>query len=205
MAITNYTNLQEAIKNWLNRDDLTDQIPDFIGLVETDLNRQVRHWRMEQRSTAVFDTRYTLLPTTFLEAVRLHLDTDERPIELLTALALQTRRMQNQDTKGKPQYYAIIDGQIEVWPTPDADYTGELFYYTKVPELSSSNTTNWVLDHFHDVYLYGALMHASPYIVDDQRAQTWSALYQRGIDGINSNNNKAKFGGSGLRLQINTY
>jgi len=30
-------------------------------------------------------------------------------------------------------------------------------------------------------------------------------LYQSAIDGINSNNDRAKFGGSGLRMQINTY
>lgn len=205
MAITNYSELKAAIANWLNRSDLTSVIPDFITLTESDLNRQVRHWRMEQRSTATFDTRYTLLPTNFLEAVRLHLDTDERPVELLTALSLQKRRQENQDTLGKPQFYAIIDGQIEVQPSPDAAYTGELFYYTKVDALSDLNTSNWVLEYFPDVYLYGALMHSAPYLVDDARSGTWAALYQRGIDGINSNNDAAKFGGSGLRIQVNTF
>lgn len=205
MAITNYTELKSSIANWLNRDDLTTVIPDFISLAEADMERKIRHWRMEQRSTASLDARYTQVPQGFLEAVRFHLDVDERPIELLTPLTLQQRRQSNADTKGKPQFYAIIAGQIEIWPTPDATYTGELYYYTRIAPLTDSAPTNWVLQFFPDAYLYGALVHSAPYLVDDQRTGTWAALYQSAIDGINGNNDKAKFGGSGLRMQINTY
>ena len=145
MAITNYTELKSSIANWLNRDDLTTVIPDFISLAEADMERKIRHWRMEQRSTASLDARYTQVPQGFLEAVRFHLDVDERPIELLTPLTLQQRRQSNADTKGKPQFYAIIAGQIEIWPTPDATYTGELYYYTRIAPLTDSAPTNWVL------------------------------------------------------------
>lgn len=205
MAITTYSELKTSIANWLNRDDLTSVIPDFISLTESDVNRNVRHWRMEQRATATLDARYTTLPTDFLEAVRFHLSVDQRPIELLTPLALQMRRENNNDTQGKPQFYAIIAGQIEVWPTPDASYTGELYYYSRTPALSDSNTTNWALTYFPDLYLYGSLSHSAPYLVDDARIGTWAALYQNAINGINSANDKAKFGGTGLRMQVNTY
>jgi hypothetical protein len=205
MAITTYAELKTAIANWLNRDDLAAVIPDFIALAEADMDRKVRHWRMEQRSTASIDARYTELPQGFMEAVRFHLDVDERPVELLTPLALQQRRQGNSDTQGKPLYYSIIAGQIEVWPTPDAGYTGELYYYSRTTPLDDSNASNWILQYFPDAYLYGALVHSAPYLVDDQRATVWASLYASAIDGINSNNDKAKFGGSGLRMQVNTY
>lgn len=205
MAITTFSELKTSIANWLNRDDLTSVIPDFISLAEADIERKVRHWQMEQRSTASLDARYTQLPPGFLEAVRFHLDVDERPIELLTPLALQQRRKNNNDTTGKPQFYAVIAGQLEVWPTPDATYTGELYYYQRVTPLSDATPSNWILQFYPDTYLYGTLVHSAPYLVDDARAATWAALYQSAIDGINSNNDRAKFGGSGLRMQINTY
>ena len=53
--------------------------------------------------------------------------------------------------------------------------------------------------------LLSGKVHSAPYLVDDARAATWAALYQSAIDGINGNNDRAKFGGSGLRMQINTY
>lgn len=34
MAISNYTELQTAVANWLDRDDLSARIPEFIGLCE---------------------------------------------------------------------------------------------------------------------------------------------------------------------------
>lgn len=207
MALSTYSELKTSISGWLNREDADTiaKIPDFIALAETDINRKVRHWRMEQRSTATLDARYTQLPPGFIEAVRFHLDVDERPIELLTPLALQQRRLGNSDTSGRPQFYAIIAGQIEIWPTPDADYTGELYYYSKTDALSDVTATNWILEHFPDAYLYGALMHSAPYLVDDARTTIWASLYQTAIDGINANNEKAKYGGSGLRMQVNTY
>ena len=148
MAITTYTELKTSVANWLNRDDLTSVIPDFISLAEADIDRKVRHWQMEQRSTASLDARYTQLPPGFLEAVRFHLDVDERPIELLTPLALQQRRQGNNDTTGKPQFYAVIAGQLEVWPTPDTGYTGELYYYQKITPLSDAAPSNFILQPF---------------------------------------------------------
>ena len=45
MAITTYAELKSSIANWLNRDDLTSVIPDFISLAEAQIARDVRHWR----------------------------------------------------------------------------------------------------------------------------------------------------------------
>lgn len=160
---------------------------------------------MEERATANIDARYTQLPSGFMEAVRFHLDVDERPIDLVTPVYMQTKRQGNADTTGRPQVYSVIAGQIEVWPTPDTTYTGELYYYARTAGLSDSNTSNWILEYFPDAYLYGALVHSAPYLVDDARTQVWASLYNNAIDGINGNNEKAKFGGSGLRMQVNSF
>ena len=39
MAIGTYAELQTAVANWLDRDDLTDRIPEFIALAEAKMNR----------------------------------------------------------------------------------------------------------------------------------------------------------------------
>jgi hypothetical protein len=206
MAITTYSELKTSVANWLNRDDLTSVVPDFITLAEADMNRKIRHWRQEKRSTAEIDTQYSAIPADFAEAIRFYLTADNTsPLELISQSEMVDQRYQSADTSGKPRYYAITAGEIEVFPTPDGTYDAELYYYSRIAELSDSNTSNWVLEYFPDVYLYGALMHSSPYLKDDARVTVWASLYQAGIDAIMLETESFKFGGSGRRLTIRSY
>ena len=206
MAITTYSELQAAIGNWLNRSDLTANIPDFIDLAEADMCRRLKHWRMERRSTATFDTQYSALPSDFIEPVRLFITSgDTYKLEAESQAQLLDRRAAAANATGRPEYFAITAGSIEVFPTPSDSYTLEMLYLSKIPALTSSNTSNWVLQYFPDCYLYGALMHAAPFLEEDQRLGIWGALYDKAIDAINSENESAKFGAAGLRVKIRSY
>ena len=206
MAITNYTDLQSTIADFLNRDDLTAVIPTFITLAEAEFNRRIRHWRMENRATAEVDSQYSAIPADFLEPIRLHLETSNyRTLELVSQTDMQSMRMRNLDTSGEPAYYTLTQGEIELYPTPDATYDLEMNYYARIPALSGSNATNWLLTYFPDAYLYGALAHSAPYLGEDARMATWAALLQNAIDGIIREGEQAKFGGTGRRMKIRAY
>ena len=81
MTITNYTQLKTAIADFLNRDDLTSAIPTFVSLAEADMNRRLRHWRMQVRSTAEIDAQYSAFPADWMETIRFQI-TDQTPSEL---------------------------------------------------------------------------------------------------------------------------
>jgi hypothetical protein len=206
MAITTYAELKTSITDFLNRDDLDTVAPTFISLAEADLQRRVRHWRGEKRSSAEIDTQYSAIPADFLEAIRFYITGgDTRPLELISQAELLDRKFKNLNTSGQPAYYAITAGEIEVYPVPDATYTSELYYNSRIPALSDSTTTNWLLEYYPDAYLYGSLVHSAPYLKEDARLQTWAALYQNAVDAINSESESSKFGGSGRRLKIRSY
>ena len=206
MAITTYAELQSNITDFLNRDDLASVTPTFISLAEADMQRQVRHWRQEKRSTAELDTQYSAIPADFLEAIRFYITSGEsRPLELISQFQLLDRKYQRANTSGEPAYYAITAGEIEIFPAPAGTYTAELYYNARIEPLSDSNTSNWMLEYFPDAYLYGSLIHSAPYLKDDSRLQIWAALYQSAIDAINMSGEKAKFGGSGRRMKIRAY
>jgi len=206
MAITTYTELQSAITDFLNRDDLSSVAPTFISLAEADIQRRVRHWRMEKRSTAELDTQYSAIPADFVEVIRMYITSgDTKPLELISQGELLDRKRKNLNTSGSPSYYAITAGEIEVFPVPDGTYDLELYYISRIPALSDSNTSNWLLEQYQDAYLYGALVHSAPYLKDDARTQMWAALYQSAIDAINLEGEKSKFGGSGLRMKVRAY
>ncbi len=206
MPITTYAELKTNIADFLNRDDLASISSTFISLAEDDLNLRLRHWRQEKRSTAEIDTQYSAIPADMLEIIRFYTTSgDTRPLELISQAEMLDRKFRNLNTSGQPAYYALTAGEIEVYPVPDGTYTSELYYYSRIPALSDSNTSNWVLDYYSSAYLYGSLIHSAPYLKDDARIQVWAALYQSAIDAINAESEKAKFGGSGRRMKIRAY
>jgi len=99
----------------------------------------------------------------------------------------------------------MTDGSIELLPTAAADRTLGMVYYASPASLSDSNTSNWLLTYYPDAYLYGALIHSAPYLADDSRIQVWAALLKSAIDGINSDSDKATYGGTGHKMKIRSY
>ena len=206
MPIENYTELKSSIADFLNRDDLTSTIPSFIALAEANFNRKIRHWRQEKRSTAIVSAQYTAFPSDFMEPIRFSLTSDNtRRLEMVGQGTMMEMRENNKDTSGIPQFFAITDGSLELFPTPASDHTVEMVYYGKPAALSDSNATNWLLTYYPDAYLYGSLMHSAPYLADDGRIQIWAALLQAAIDGINQDSEEAKFNSAGQRIKIRSY
>jgi hypothetical protein len=202
MTITSYATLQTQVGDFLNRADLTAQVPVFIQLAEASMNRRLRHWRMEKRSLATFDAQYTRLPTDWAETIQFDLHSTPPQRIMLSSHADMSARRYACNTAGKPRYYAMVGDDIEVYPTPDEGYTAEMVYYAKIPALSDTNTSNWLLEHAPDAYLYGALLHSAPYLQEDPRVQVWGGLYKDAIDGLNAESIAAKHSGTGLKRAI---
>jgi hypothetical protein len=202
MTITTYATLKTAIADFLNRDDLTSVVPTFIRLAESRISREIRHWRMETRSTAQLDTQYSAIPADYLSPIRLQItDAPTSEVSPISTAQLLQLRGDREDRVGRPVHYALTAGGIELFPTPDETYNASLVYYARVPALSDSTTTNWLLTEAPDVYLYGALVHAAPYLKDDARIQIWEAFHAQAIDNLNTSSSDAKYGGSGLVMR----
>jgi hypothetical protein len=203
MSITTYAELKSAAADFLNRDDLTSVISTFVTLAEADIQRKLRHWRMEKRSSAEIDTQYSAIPADWVETIRFYVTSGQTsPLSLISQSEMLQRRMETGNVAGRPLYYASTGAQLELFPTPNATYDAELLYYSKLDTLSDSTTSNWLLEEAPDVYLYGTLMHSAPYLKDDQRIAIWAGLYQAGIDTLNSASDSAKYSGSGLKMKI---
>ena len=205
MAISNYSNLQTTIADFLNRDDLTAAIPTFIQLGEAQMNRDIRHWEMEARVSGQQSQgdQYMQLPADWLETIRFHLTSEGTDaVELASLASIADKRAAVEDQAGRPRFYAHVRGEFELFPTPDEDTDFELLYYQKIPALSGSNTTNWLLDYAPDIYLYGSLAHSAPYLQEDARIAVWAQMYAAAVSQLNAQSERVKNSGSGIRLNI---
>ena len=174
MAITTYTELQTAIGDWLNRADLDQKIPDFIRLAESTLNDVLRQADMVTQSTGVSITSgRATLPSDALEVVYAQVGSaEDEPLEQVSPQQLTMLRRTRTRDAANPRFYAIIGRQIVVTPTPSSG-TLDIDYYQRIPALTTSNTTNWLLDDAPHVYLYTSLLHATPFLMDDARYQVF--------------------------------
>lgn len=201
MSITTYAELQSSIADWLLRDDLTSVIPTFISLAEAKFNRRIRDYRMVKRATAQVDTAYFAIPSDWQENVRFQLNTS--PITTLEYVtpdqAAEEKRLYN--SSGRPAFFTMIGDEFQIVPAPDSTYDAELTYYSKIPALSASNTSNWLLTKAPDIYLYGALMEAAPYLDDDARIQVWGGLLEQSMEALQIESDRAKTGSSSIRMR----
>lgn len=205
MALTTYSELKASVADWLNRSDLTATIPDFIALAEAQVERKLRTRQMIVRANATIDTEYGTVPADFLEVKSLKLQTNPvTPLQFETIDSLDNLQSQY-PSSSKPRYFSIVGSQIRTVPLPDSSYTAELTYYAKLTKLSGSVDTNWLLTAAPDVYLYGSLLQAAPYLKDDARIQVWATLYTSAMDDLQIADDRGATSGGALKARARTF
>lgn len=182
MAITTYSELQSAISDWLDRGDLSSVLTSFIANAEARINRRLRTRSMETSDTLTLNSSgEATLPSDFLEARLLTVATS--PVSFpefvepdSPEFLFKFRPNQN------PQYASIIGTTIKVQPAYEGSAT--LYYFGKVPALSGSNTTNWLLTKAPDIYLWASCLEGAMYLKDQAAASNYTDLMMSAINDL---------------------
>jgi len=205
MAITNYSELQTATANWLNRTDLSSRIVEFIDLGQAQFNRRLRTRDQMTRTQATVTTQFVGLPTDLLEMTNVQLNTaPPARLEQVTPSIADSLRAAQGGTSGVPRYFAVIGESVELIPTPDQEYTLELQYYKKVPALTDSASTNWLLTAHPDAYLYSTLVAAENFLMSDERVPHWKAQLEQILEEIRIADERAESSGDMPTMRPNT-
>ena len=203
MAYTSYSDLQTSVANYLGRSDLTAVIPDFIRFAETRLARDLRTRKMLKSATSSMtagDARVAL-PTDFLEIRDLYTQGNPRkPVTYMSPSAFTRNARANES--GLPVFYTTLSAEFQFAPIPDTAYVLEILYYAQPTVLSSSNSSNVFLANYPDALLYGSLLEAEPYLINDQRSQTWALLYDRAVKNIQDSDQNSEYSGIPLQMRI---
>lgn len=195
MGLATYDELIAKVESYLEDEDVVGQVPDFITLAESSFDQDLR---LREMHNTVSD-QWTLggvvdLPTDFLEIVQLVATTNPKfPMQYLPPHIIEGTI--GNLTTGQPRYYTILGNTLQVYPRPDdiESFGYELWYYQKIPRLSASNQTNWLLDKDPALYLYSTLMEAEPYFINDPRVATWMAMRKKHIDALSAQDARARY------------
>jgi hypothetical protein len=181
MPLSSYSALQTSIVSWANRlGDLTfaQAVPDFIGLAEARLNRSLRLLEQEASATIPLTDRSATFGGNVLDYY-------------------DPQWAAGMDLSGSPSGFAIIGKEIKVYPSGSGNLT--LSYFQAIPPLAE-NATNWVLEGYPSLYLYGALLEAAPFLQDDDRLATWGELFARALNEAKASGDMAKFANVSVRV-----
>ncbi len=178
MAITNYTELQAAVGNWLDHSLFTARIPEFIALFESAANRRLRTRQQELTATLTPDAGgRAALPSDYLAWRRLTWSGQTRTeLQYVHPSYLQgAYPTQPADT---PRFFTIEGSTLKVMPLDSTPL--ELDYFQKVPALAQvapqdGTQANWLITAHPDLYLFGAMVEAELFGVNDERMPTWKA------------------------------
>lgn len=204
MAIGTYAELQTAAANWLGRTDLTSRITEFIALAEARINRQIIKHRVGQVSTTPLSAsgEWVAVPTDFAAARLLVLDGSvQRVLEYKPPERLLLDHPSV--SANMPRWFTIHGMEFQLRPIPDGAYTLILYYYKKVTPLSGGAPTNWVLTNHPDLYLYGTLLEASPYLEDTAQAAVWKAGWDQALADLVAFDEGLHWSGGSLRTRTN--
>lgn len=201
MSLDTFANLKTEIAAWLNRSDLVSNIPTFISLAEAEMNLKFIAFNpplkaLEQNTTGT--TAATIaLPTGYqgTKAFKITTSGSERTLKYIPP-----QKFAELGAGDRPRYYTIIGSNLCIAYTGTAEaYSWD--YYKKLDALSDSITSNWVLANVPGLYLYGALRHAEPFLMNDARIATWQAFFASQMDDLELANTRALQSGSTLQMR----
>ena len=164
MAISNYSELQTSIANWMNNDQLGTVIPDFIKLAETRIATDFKTQHIMTQTSITTDAATKALPTNNKGVVSGYLDTDPKTrLDYMTPDEFYSRWAASQT--GKPSAYTIIGQNVTFGPSPDSSYSFILTHYA-TPNLETDDT-NSLLTNYATLYLFASLAEGFDYTEDD--------------------------------------
>ena len=200
MSFGSYSELKTAISDWLHRTDLTAKIPDFISLAESKINRNLSlpSGEVDAPLVMVPGSRYVALTSDFNTPIALWIETYLPRRKLIPMIASELPV--NTALSSAPQYWAVDGSNLAFDCLADQAYTLTL-RYAKNYQLSDIVTTNYILQNYPDIYLYGALLQSTQYTGDMTNVQTYSTMFEAAMSEASRDQNRQK-GIAALRTEI---
>lgn len=213
MPLSTYGDLQTTALNWLARpgdSKISASVPDMVTLFENEANRRVRSIYNENGGTLTLTAgdNTARLPSDYLElrSARVSSVTPRRQLEFLSAAQFDGTAVA--DDTGPPSYFTIDQGllgpRLRIGPTPDRAYDIAVRYFQRIPALSATVSSNWLLLTYPDAYLFGTLAEAEAFIGHDERIGMWLQRRDGALEAINTSGQKALWGGVPLTIRTDT-
>jgi hypothetical protein len=202
-GLQTFEKIVQTIADTLGRSDLMDQIPDFIRLVEHELERDIPLRDSEYVVDGEFtgNDEFIELPSNLLTLRHIRINTSSAYSLNIVSIDKLNDIRTNGRANTLPSAAAMVGKRLYLAPTPTTTDTYTLIYRGALAPLSQKNPSNKVLEDAPDCILYGALMHSAPFIGDDARTVLWGQLYERAKMSYKQMEYRNRTGGGPLQIR----
>lgn len=183
-VITSYTTLLTEVASWLARGDLTSAIPGFVQNFEERFYRQPRNYGPWMHSAFNISFSSTApVPSDYLTHKIAYLD-GQSNAPLVPSSLEQVLMAYPRTSAGKPKWMARDGANFVFGPAPDGTYTLNGTYFAKpdlLRDFASDAEAHFLIVNAPDLLLYGALLEAQPYLMNDKRLPVWQSMFDRAL------------------------
>jgi hypothetical protein len=209
------------VKRWIDDEDEYDNtvVTGWIRDAEERMNNELRCTEQIVREYATFDDNCALLPPDWLEHIYIR-PQGGSPLDYISphdywdlGPAARYTPSNPPNTSGEvwpyphgaQAAYTTIGQTLYVWPPidPTASTKIEVCYFRKIVPLG--DTYDPIMDRYPTIYRNCVLSSAAPYMIEDERLQTWASLATAGIQKANEAAIAARWSGSPIAPRIRGF
>lgn len=193
MAITNYSDLQETVADYIFRSDAP--VKAFIARAENDVQPFLKHYLTEDEVTLESVGNVVTLPADFLEARRVLID---------GMLAKRISVYGSQLRAGEIGYLQSGNG-YSIAPPQDEPRAVTLTYYKRLTPLSDAEPTNWLITKFPNVYLAATLVRAYRWLKNPEEEAGEKQSLKEALAEVASDHARALNSGNPIELETRAW
>lgn len=183
-VISSYSTLLTEVASWLARGDLTAAIPGFVQNFEEKFYRQPKNYGPWMHSS--FNVSFSstaAIPSDYLTHKIAYLNgKSDQPLK---ASSLEQVLMSYPRTSsGQPKWMARDGSTFVFGPAPDGTYTLNGTYFAKpalLRNFAADAAAHWLIVNAPDLLLYGSLLEAQGYLMNDKRLSTWQGFFDKAL------------------------
>lgn len=184
-VITSYTTLDAAVDDYLARSDLSSYVPNFIQNFEERFFRQPKNFGQWMYSALNISFSSTAaVPSDCLAVKIAYLNGKENAPLVPSSLEQMLQKYPRAGDSGQPKWIARDGTNFVFGPVPDGTYTLNGPYFAKPTALrsyASDAAAHWLIVNAPDLLLYGALLEAQPFLMNDKRIPVWQSFHDRAL------------------------
>ncbi|PDS75437.1 hypothetical protein [Rhizobium sp. L43] len=194
MALQTYSDLISAIDSYTVSAGAPADL--CITLAEEALRPLLKHYLMEKKQTLnVLAGQSPTLPDDYQEG---------RAI-LVNGCYAKPLSFRNPNLNTGELGYVVTGNTLEIRPVPSTDYVVDLYYFARLPALSDTNPTNWLLTRFPTVYLRASLAQAYHWLKDPDAEQAEKNLTSDALSAVQRDHTLATASGNTIIEELSNW